>query len=201
MDKSVLVKIEPIQLPTAIGQFELTCYQDTLHQLDHLALTKGDVSKPNAVLVRIHSECLTGDVFHSQRCDCGEQLEAAMVMIEKAGCGAILYLRQEGRGIGLVNKLKAYKLQEEGADTVEANVKLGFCPDLRDYEIGALILEDLGIQSLDLMTNNPAKVKGLEKYGIKIRTTVPVVVSHNPFNKHYLNTKVEKMGHTFKKKL
>ena len=190
-----ICKVDTIQLPTQFGDFQLTCYRDTLNNKDHLALTKGDVSAPDAVLVRVHSECLTGDVFHSKRCDCGEQLETAMQMIEQAGCGAILYMRQEGRGIGLVNKLKAYKLQEAGADTVEANLKLGFPPDLREYGVGAQMLLDLGIKSLNLITNNPTKIVELEGYGIKINKRVPLEISPNQHNKKYLGTKIKKMGH------
>ena len=195
----LIQKIETILLPTEYGDFDLTCYLDTLTGQYHLALTKGDVTNQASVLVRVHSECLTGDVFQSLRCDCGPQLHQALKMIAKESCGALLYMRQEGRGIGIANKLRAYKLQEAGADTVEANLKLGFLPDLRDYGVGAQMLLDLGIQSLDLITNNPTKIVGLEGYGIKINKRVPIEVESNPHNAFYLSVKNKKMGHLFKK--
>jgi 3,4-dihydroxy 2-butanone 4-phosphate synthase/GTP cyclohydrolase II len=170
-------------------------YRSRVTGLEHLALVKGDVSAGGNVLVRVHSECFTGDVLGSERCDCGPQLHTAMEMIEKEGCGAVIYMRQEGRGIGLANKLHAYRKQEEGMDTVEANVALGFAPDLRDYGEGAQILVDLGIRKVRLITNNPCKIKGLDGYGIEIVERVPIVIAANCHDKHYLETKRDKMGH------
>lgn len=190
-------KVETVQLPTAHGDFVLTAYKDVVNDKLHLALTKGTFSADKPVLVRVHSECLTGDVFHSARCDCGEQLHTAMQMIEQEGCGVVLYMKQEGRGIGLDNKLRAYKLQESGVNTVDANLALGFEADLRDYGVGAQILLDLGIRQLRLMTNNPTKVVGLEGYGLEIVERVPIVIQPNPHNASYLQTKSEKMGHLF----
>ncbi len=190
-----ITKIETTKLPTDFGEFNIVCYRDNINDKFHLALVKGSVAKQKHVLVRVHSECVTGDVFHSNRCDCGEQLHTAMQMIEKEGTGVILYMRQEGRGIGIDNKLKAYRLQDEGSDTVEANLKLGFQPDLRDYGVGAQILLDLGITSLNLITNNPTKIVGLEGYGIHIHKRVPLVIEPNVHNARYLQTKSEKMGH------
>jgi 3,4-dihydroxy 2-butanone 4-phosphate synthase/GTP cyclohydrolase II len=190
-----ITRVESAKLPTEFGDFEIFCYQDILNNKDHVALVKGDVSKPKSVLVRVHSACLTGDIFASHRCDCGPQLHAAMKMISDAGCGALLYMQQEGRGIGLMNKIRAYKLQEQGADTVEANLQLGLGADLRDYGVGAQMLLDLGIKSLDLITNNPTKVVGLEGYGIHINSRVPLKIEPNIHNTHYLKTKAEKMGH------
>jgi 3,4-dihydroxy 2-butanone 4-phosphate synthase/GTP cyclohydrolase II len=161
----------------------------------HIALVKGEVNGRNGVLVRVHSECLTGDVFGSLRCDCGPQLSAAMEMVEKEGCGVVLYMRQEGRGIGIAEKLKAYQLQEKGMDTVEANAALGFAPDLRDYGIGAQILLDLGVENIRLLTNNPRKVVGLQGYGIEIAERIPLVIPPNKFNERYLGTKEQKLGH------
>lgn len=184
-------------LPTQYGYFTLHVYEDVLDSFNHLAIVKGDVRNRDNVLVRIHSECLTGDVFGSKRCDCGEQLHAALQRIEKEGEGAIIYMRQEGRGIGLVNKIKAYHLQEEGMDTVEANEQLGFAPDLREYSLSAKIIEDLGIRSIRLLTNNPDKIEGLQEYGIKIETREPITVPANEYNKDYLHTKELKMGHQF----
>ena len=187
-----------IHLPTAWGDF--TChayvspYGDNAGAV-HLALVKGDVAGVDDVLVRVHSECLTGDLLGSLRCDCGPQLHTAMQMIEKEGRGVILYMRQEGRGIGLLAKLKAYELQEKGMDTVEANVALGFAPDLRDYGVGAQILVDLGLKRFKLMTNNPVKIKGLAGYGLEISERVPIEIPSNQYNEKYLNTKVCKMGH------
>lgn len=188
-------KIETVDLPTDHGDFKLTMYRSRLTGLEHLALVKGDVADGEPVLVRVHSECFTGDVLGSERCDCGPQLHTAMEMIEKDGRGAVLYMRQEGRGIGLANKLHAYKKQEEGLDTVEANVALGFAPDLRDYGEGAQILVDLGIHKLRLMTNNPCKIAGLEGYGLEIVERVPIVIPANCHDKRYLDTKKSKMGH------
>ena len=193
---SVLVdKIETVVMPTEHGDFRLTMYRSRVTGLEHLALVKGTVDDGAPVLVRVHSECFTGDVFGSERCDCGPQLHTAMEMVEKAGRGAILYMRQEGRGIGLANKLHAYRKQEEGMDTVEANVALGFPPDLRDYGEGAQMLVDLGIRKLRLMTNNPCKIAGLEGYGLEITERVPVVIPPTAHDRRYLETKKEKMGH------
>ena len=196
-------KIETVDLPTDHGDFKLTMYRSRITGLEHLALVKGDVNQQPAtsnqqpVLVRVHSECFTGDVLGSERCDCGPQLHTAMEMVEKEGRGAILYMRQEGRGIGLAQKLHAYRLQEKGMDTVEANVALGFAPDLRDYGEGAQILVDLGIRKLRLLTNNPCKIAGLEGYGLEITERVPIVIPPNAHDKRYLDTKREKMGHLF----
>ena len=206
--EAVLVdRIETVDLPTDHGTFKLTMYRSRVTGLEHLALVKGNVnqvsspdSQPSTlnsqpVLVRVHSECFTGDVLGSERCDCGPQLHTAMEMVEKEGRGAVLYMRQEGRGIGLAQKLHAYRLQEKGMDTVEANVALGFAPDLRDYGEGAQILVDLGIRKLRLMTNNPCKIAGLEGYGLEITERVPIVIPPNAHDKWYLDTKREKMGH------
>jgi 3,4-dihydroxy 2-butanone 4-phosphate synthase/GTP cyclohydrolase II len=194
MDKLVEA-VEEVDLPTDYGHFRLKMYRSRVTGLEHLALVKGDLSGEEPVLVRVHSECFTGDVLGSERCDCGPQLHAAMQMIEKEGRGAVLYMRQEGRGIGLANKLHAYKKQEQGMDTVEANVALGFAPDLRNYGEGAQILVDLGVRKVRLITNNPCKVKGLGGYGIEITERVPIVIQANIHDKRYLNTKKEKMGH------
>ena len=187
--------VEDVDLPTDHGHFRLKMYRSRISGLEHLALIKGDVTTPEPVLARVHSECFTGDVLGSERCDCGHQLHAAMEMIEREGRGVILYMRQEGRGIGLANKLHAYRKQEEGLDTVEANVALGFPPDLRDYGEGAQILADLGIHKVRLMTNNPCKIKGLDGYGIEITERVPIVIPANAHDRRYLQTKKEKMGH------
>lgn len=187
-----------VQLPTRYGDFNAYAYRyarDDSDDIVHLALVKGDVSSVDSVLVRVHSECLTGDVFGSMRCDCGQQLHKSMTMIEKEGTGAILYIRQEGRGIGLLAKLKAYELQERGMDTEEANIALGFPPDLRDYGVGAQILVDLGIRKIRLITNNPRKVIGLEGYGLEITERVPLEFPANEHNIRYLQTKCSKMGH------
>jgi 3,4-dihydroxy 2-butanone 4-phosphate synthase/GTP cyclohydrolase II len=183
------------KLPTHVGEFDLILYESIPDLEHHVALVKGDVASGGSVLVRVHSQCLTGDVFHSLRCDCGEQMEKALEMIQKEGRGVFLYMRQEGRGIGLANKLKAYELQDQGADTVEANVQLGFPADLRDYGIGAQILADLGLREIRLLTNNPRKVVGLEAYGLKITERVPIEVGVHAVNRHYLATKRDKLGH------
>ena len=188
-------KVEEVDLPTDHGHFRLSMYKSRVTGLEHLALVKGDVADGAPVLVRVHSECFTGDVLGSERCDCGPQLHAAMEMVEREGRGVVVYMRQEGRGIGLANKLHAYKKQEEGMDTVEANVALGFAPDLRDYGEGAQILTDLGIRQLRLMTNNPCKIAGLEGYGLEIVERVPIVIPANAHDRRYLDTKKTKMGH------
>ncbi|MBR3222388.1 MAG: bifunctional 3,4-dihydroxy-2-butanone-4-phosphate synthase/GTP cyclohydrolase II [Kiritimatiellae bacterium] len=187
--------VEEVDLPTDHGHFRLKMYRSRISGLEHLALVKGKVDGGEPVLVRVHSECFTGDVLGSERCDCGPQLHTAMEMVEREGRGAVLYMRQEGRGIGLANKLHAYKKQEEGLDTVEANVALGFPPDLRDYGEGAQILVDLGIRRLRLLTNNPCKIAGLEGYGLEIVERVPIVIPANCHDKRYLDTKKSKMGH------
>lgn len=185
-------------LPTAYGTFKIHGFINEITGEEHVALVKGDITSREEVLVRIHSECLTGDVFGSERCDCGEQLHAALKQIEAEGCGILLYLRQEGRGIGLVNKLKAYALQEQGLDTVEANVALGFKDDLRDYAVGAKMLHLLGVQKVQLMTNNPRKIKGLETYGTVITKRISLEIPTRENNVFYLRTKREKLGHLFK---
>jgi 3,4-dihydroxy 2-butanone 4-phosphate synthase/GTP cyclohydrolase II len=183
-------------LPTGFGDFNVVGYRSLVDDKHHVALVKGDVNGQTDVLVRVHSECLTGDVFHSLRCDCGEQLESALAMIEQEGCGVLLYLAQEGRGIGLLNKLRAYKLQEEGYDTVDANLQLGLPADLRDYGIGAQILVDLGLSTIRILTNNPKKIRGLEGYGLRVTAQIPIEHEPNPHNEHYLRAKAERMGHT-----
>lgn len=191
-------EVESVDMPTEFGHFRLRMFRSESDGLEHLAIVKGDpASSDKPVLVRVHSECFTGDVLHSARCDCGSQLEAAMRAIEKEGCGVVLYMRQEGRGIGLANKLHAYALQEKGLDTVEANERLGFSADLRDYGIGAQILSRLGINEIRLLTNNPTKVVGLEGHGLKIVERVPIIIPPGEFNRRYMETKREKMGHLY----
>ena len=191
----IVERVAEAALPTRFGDFRVFAYESILDKREHLALVKGDITGKGNVLVRMHSECMTGDVFGSERCDCGEQLAAAMRQIEEEGQGAIIYLRQEGRGIGLVNKLKAYQLQDEGMDTVEANQELGFKPDLRDYGIGAQILLDLGLHSIRLLTNNPRKIVGLDGYDIEITGREPLLVEPGEHNEGYLETKRAKLGH------
>jgi 3,4-dihydroxy 2-butanone 4-phosphate synthase/GTP cyclohydrolase II len=188
-------RVVDTRLPTGFGDFVAVGYRSLVDDKHHVALVKGDVAGKEDVLVRVHSECLTGDVFHSLRCDCGEQLESALSMIEREGEGVLLYLAQEGRGIGLLNKLRAYKLQEGGLDTVDANLKLGLPADLRDYGIGAQILVDLGLSSIRILTNNPKKIRGLEGYGLSVSAQIPIEHMPNPHNEAYLRAKAERMGH------
>jgi 3,4-dihydroxy 2-butanone 4-phosphate synthase/GTP cyclohydrolase II len=194
--EKLVERVVATSLPTAFGDFVAVGYRSLVDNKHHVALVKGDVDGASDVLVRVHSECLTGDVFHSLRCDCGEQLESALAMIEREARGVLLYLSQEGRGIGLLNKLRAYKLQEEGFDTVDANLKLGLPADLRDYGIGAQILVDLGLTSIRILTNNPKKISGLAGYGLSVADQIPIEHAPNPHNAGYLRAKAEKLGHT-----
>jgi 3,4-dihydroxy 2-butanone 4-phosphate synthase/GTP cyclohydrolase II len=184
-----------VPMPTRFGDFTLVAYSTTVDDSQHVAMVKGTPDPDTPTLVRVHSECMTGDLFHSLRCDCGEQLESALAQIEREECGVVLYMRQEGRGIGLINKLKAYRLQDEGADTVEANHRLGFGDDLREYGIGAQILRDLGVRRMNLMTNNPRKLVGLEGYGLELLGRVSLEIAPNKSNRRYLQTKKDRMGH------
>jgi 3,4-dihydroxy 2-butanone 4-phosphate synthase/GTP cyclohydrolase II len=193
--ESFVRRIATVPLPTEHGEFAIIAYENEIDHLDHVALIKGDLQSRDNVLVRMHSECLTGDVFGSQLCDCGAQLHTAMQMIDHEGVGVIVYLRQEGRGIGLANKLRAYELQARGRDTVEANEELGFKPDLRDYGIGAQILADLHLKNIRLITNNPTKIVGLEGYGLKVVERVPIEIPPSQKNLNYLRTKKTKLGH------
>jgi 3,4-dihydroxy 2-butanone 4-phosphate synthase/GTP cyclohydrolase II len=191
-------RVAEAKLPTKYGEFVAIAYKSDIDPDEHLALVLGDISSKKPVLVRVHSECLTGDIFGSLRCDCGEQIRLAMKRIAEEGMGVLLYMRQEGRGIGFHNKLCAYELQDKGLDTVEANLSLGFEPDLRDYGIGAQILADLGLRKIKLLTNNPRKVIGLEGYGLEVVETIPIIVPPNRYNRRYLETKQKKMGHILK---
>ena len=194
--EKLVERVVSTKLPTAFGEFTAVGYRSLLDNKHHVALVKGEVAGEEDVLVRVHSECLTGDVFHSLRCDCGEQLESALAMIERKGMGVLLYLSQEGRGIGLLNKLRAYKLQEEGLDTVDANLRLGLPADLRDYGIGAQILSDLGLSSIRILTNNPKKISGMSGYGLSVTDQIPIEHLPNPHNEAYLRAKRERLGHT-----
>jgi len=193
--ESLVIKGVKVNMPTEYGDFQFIPFKQKSNGLEHMALIKGEWDENEAVLVRVHSSCATGDIFHSKRCECGEQLHKAMQTIEKEGKGVIVYMNQEGRGIGLMNKIKAYKLQEEGLDTVDANVELGFNADERDYGVGATILHELGVKKMRLMTNNPIKRIGLEGYGLEITENVPIEVEPNKYNEFYMQTKKEKMGH------
>jgi len=193
--EQLITRESTAELPTKHGDFKMIGYSNRLNDKHHVALVKGDLTTDEPVLVRVHSECLTGDAFGSKRCDCGEQLNHALDAIEKEGRGVLVYMRQEGRGIGLLNKIKAYDLQDQGMDTVEANIALGFKDDLRNYGIGAQILVDLGIKKLHLMTNNPKKISGLSGYGLEVVERIPIQLNHNEKNRDYLKTKKDKMGH------
>jgi len=194
-------RVAVTRLPTDYGDFQAVAYRETLTGKQHIALVKGDVEGKEDILVRVHSECLTGDVFHSRRCDCGEQLEQALARIEQEGEGVLLYLAQEGRGIGLLNKLRAYELQEQGLDTVEANIELGFKADAREYGIGSQILADLGLTTIRVLTNNPKKISGISGFGLEVVSQEPIEVEPNDDNREYLETKRDKLGHTIGRKL
>ncbi|MBT9132485.1 bifunctional 3,4-dihydroxy-2-butanone-4-phosphate synthase/GTP cyclohydrolase II [candidate division NPL-UPA2 bacterium Unc8] len=196
--EKLIKKVLTTDFPTEFGEFKLIMYETTIDKEHHLALVKGDVNNKKDVMVRVHSECLTGDVFHSRRCDCGEQLTEALKKIADEGEGVLIYMRQEGRGVGLLNKLRAYVLQDDGLDTVEANKKLGFESDLRDYGIGAQILADIGLSTIRLLTNNPKKIVGLEGYGLKVVKRIPIEIHPHEFNRKYLMTKKVKFGHFLK---
>jgi 3,4-dihydroxy 2-butanone 4-phosphate synthase/GTP cyclohydrolase II len=197
LDKESLIERgEEVQLPTAFGSFSLIPFLQKSNGVEHIALIKGTWEPDETVLVRVHSSCATGDIFGSLRCECGDQLHKAMELIEKGGKGVIVYIQQEGRGIGLMNKIKAYKLQEQGIDTVDANIHLGFDPDERDYGVGAQILCSLGIKKMRLLTNNPVKRVGLEGYGLQVVESIPIVIQPNPFNEAYMRTKRDRMGHS-----
>ena len=195
--EKLVEKTVELRLPTRLGSFRMVHFSNAIDNLDHVALIKGDLSGPEPVLVRVHSECMTGDIFHSLRCDCGDQLDAAQAMIEREGRGVVLYMRQEGRGIGLENKLKAYNLQDQGADTVEANEQLGFDADLRDYGLGAQMLKELGVTRMRLLTNNPRKIVGLAGFGLEVVERVPLVMEHTEHNIRYMETKRTRMGHLY----
>lgn len=200
MDKNThkaikLIQGTQVQMPTSTGMFSLIPFQEVSNGLEHIALFKGSFNENDIVLTRVHSACATGDLFGSLRCDCGEQLKKAMQMVEENGSGVIIYLQQEGRGIGLMNKMKAYKLQENGMDTVDANIHLGFAPDERDYYIGASILKALSVSKVKLLTNNPLKVEGLEKNGIEVTERIELIIESNFYNQKYLDTKAQRMGH------
>ncbi|WP_179376538.1 GTP cyclohydrolase II [Winogradskyella wichelsiae] len=193
--EAIIIEGERVKLPTKYGHFELVPFKEKINGFEHMALIKGDLTSEDTVLTRIHSACATGDLFGSLRCDCGDQLIGAMKMIEANKTGVIVYLQQEGRGIGLMNKMKAYKLQEQGLDTIEANLKLGFAADERDYNIAVEILAAIGVKQVDLLTNNPDKIIGLEQSGVKVVKRVSLIIPSNPFNKYYLETKENFMGH------
>jgi 3,4-dihydroxy 2-butanone 4-phosphate synthase/GTP cyclohydrolase II len=188
-------RVAHAHLPTEHGEFEIYCYENLVDDMTHVALVRGEIGHGENVLVRVHSKCLTGDVFHSARCDCGAQLETAMAKIAEEGRGVLLYLNQEGRGIGLANKIRAYELQDDGFDTVEANERLGFKPDQRDYGIGAQILTDLGVRTMRLLTNNPRKFVGLQGYGLSVSEAVPLEIPPSESTRKYLKTKKDKLGH------